>query len=105
MQQLQVLFRNLTLLHRIVANPIQQSLPVSRVKEDHGEVADLLGLNQRQCFKEFVERAKTARKDNETKAVLDEHHLPYEEVLEGEPASLVRIRALLKRQFYISANR
>ena len=63
--------------------------------EDDGKVLDLPRLNQRQRLEQFIERAQLARKGNESIGVLEEEHLPHEEVPAGNPSIEIRVGLLL----------
>ena len=66
--------------------PAHEAGPVVPAEEDHGELVDLAGLDQRERLEQLVERAEAAGKDDERVRVLDEHRLPHEEVAEVHDA-------------------
>ena len=50
-----------------IANPVQHSTPVMPSEQHYRKVSDLLRLNQRERFEEFVESAEAAGKDDEAR--------------------------------------
>src|SRR5918911_543524 len=68
-------------------------------------MAYLLCLDQCESLEEFIHRAKTTREDDKCLRIFDEHGLPYKKVVEVERNVEVGVRALLKGQFDITANR
>src|SRR6266446_6275586 len=77
------------LAHQRVADPVEEAFPVLLADQDHRKRFDLLRLNQRNCFEEFVQRAETARQNNERDGVLDEHYFSDKKVTKVE--ELVRV--------------
>ena len=69
--------------------------------QDDGEIVDFSGLDEGQGFKEFIQGAEPAGKDNEGRGVADEHEFPCEEVPEGHGHVQIGIQRLLARRFSI----
>ena len=70
---------------RVATGSLSQStsgLQYSVPAQDHREVVDLAGLDERQRLEQLVERAEPAGKDDEALRVLHEHRLAHEEVAE-----------------------
>jgi hypothetical protein len=87
------------------ADPIDHPAPVLRPHQDHGEVLDLVRLDERQRLEKLVERAVAAREDHEGIGVLHEHDLAGEEVPELDPEVDVAVEPLLPRQLDVAADR
>src|ERR1700720_467935 len=104
MEQAQIVLGELSLLQRVIANPVEQAIPVTRVVQHHGKVSNLVRLNQRQRLEQLVECAKAPGKDDERLAVFDEHHLAHEEVFEFQRKRLIGIRLLFEGQLDVAAN-
>src|SRR5688500_11081874 len=85
--------------------PPYEARPVRPAEENHRELIDLPGLDQRHRLEQLVERTETARKDDERNGVLDEHRLPHEEIAELNQGIDVWIRSLLERQLDVASNR
>src|SRR5262249_60183282 len=64
---------------------IDNFVPEFRAEQNdrHG-LAWLLGLNQRQYFKEFIHRAETAGKDHQGLGQIDEPEFAHEKVMKSE---------------------
>src|SRR5690348_13309232 len=56
-------------------HPVEQPPPVRLADQHDRKRAKLAGLDQRQRFEQFIQRAETAWKDDETDRVFDEHRL------------------------------
>src|SRR5690606_871869 len=80
------------------ADPLDESAPESTPHEDDREADDRAGLDERERFEELVERAESARQDDESAGVLDEHRLADEEVAELDAQVHVVVEAGLERQ-------
>src|SRR5437762_12614958 len=63
------------------------------------------GLNERQCLKEFIHSAKTARENDKGFGIFDEHGFAYKEVAEIKRDVKVWIRLLFKGEFYVATYR
>ena len=87
------------------AQPLQQAIPLAIAEEDHREVADRRGLDQRERLEALVERPVAARRDDKSAGVADEHHLAREEVAEAKPDVQIGVQRLLTRQFDVAADR
>src|SRR5258708_882542 len=85
--------------------PAEQPSPIVPPEENDRKLIDLSRLDQRQGLERFIERAETARKDDEGARVLDEHRLPDEEVPEVHERVDVRIGTLLERKLDVAADR
>src|SRR5207253_8858556 len=68
-------------------------------------IVHFFGLNERQCLKEFIHSAKTARENDKGFGILDEHGFAYKEVAEIKRDVKVWIRLLLKGEFYVATYR
>src|SRR4051812_45354633 len=79
-------------------SPVEERLPVFAPEEDHGEVADLPGLHQRQRLEELVVRSPTARQDDERLRRLHEADLARVEVAELVGEIEPRIEPLFHRE-------
>ena len=104
-KQSHIVIRDLSLWQHHIANPVQQSTPISCSKQHDRKVANLLRLNQGERFKEFVKRAEAAGKNDEAQTVFHEHHLAHKEVFERQAVRLIRIGLLFERQFDVAADR
>ena len=82
-----------------------QAVPLARPQQDHREVADRPGLDERQRLEELVQGAEAAGADDERGRVADEHHLAGEEVTEHQADVDVRVEVLLARQLDVAADR
>src|SRR5258708_33099880 len=85
--------------------PAEQACPIVAPKENDRKLIDLSRLDQRQRLECFIERAETARKDDEGARVLDEHRLPDEAGPEVHQRIDVRIGTLLERKLDVAADR
>ncbi|CAM5733374.1 hypothetical protein SFUMM280S_04443 [Streptomyces fumanus] len=81
-EQQQVLLGRLALRDQGVLQPVDESAPVLGAEQDDREAGHLLGLHQGEGLEELVQGAEAAGQDHEALRVLDEHHLPDEEVPE-----------------------
>src|ERR1044071_3207331 len=99
-----VVFVDVIRLEHRLFEPAEHAAPVVPAEEHDGEVPNLARLYQRERLEELVERAVAAGEDYEGVAVLDEHRLAHEEVLERYRARLVRVRLLLERQLDVTAD-
>ena len=79
--------------------------PVVAAEQDHREVADHAGLDQRQRFEELVERAEAAGEDDEALGRLHEHRLARVEVRNVQRDVEVIVVALLVRQQDVETHR
>jgi hypothetical protein len=104
-EQQQVLLGRLALGDHRAAEPVDQAAPVVAAEEDDREARDLLGLDEREGLEELVEGAEAAGQDDEALGVLDEHHLPDEEVAEVQADVDVRVQPLLERQLDAETDR
>jgi len=100
-----VLRRDVALGEHPVAHPVDEPAPVVRSHQHHRELADLVGLDQRERLPQLVHRPEAAREDHEPAGVADEHDLAYEEVVELERDVAVGVAALLERQLDVQAHR
>ena len=87
------------------AQPAHEIGPVGAAHEQHGEVADLAGLDEGECLEHLVERAEPAGEHHERRRVAHEHHLAREEVMELERQVHVAVDAELERQVDVEADR
>src|SRR3990172_10808915 len=82
MNEHKVLGRNGADSHGVLPEPVQEAAPVLGADEDHGEAADLFGLDERERLEQFIKGAETAREDHVSHGVFHEHELAHEEVTE-----------------------
>ena len=75
---------------------VSQGSPVDRSNQDHGKVADLPGLHEREGLEQLVDRADAARQHDERIGVLDEQDLTNEEVMARDASIKIPVRPLLK---------
>jgi hypothetical protein len=75
-------------------NSRQYSVP----NNDNREVFDLPGLNERERFKQFVERAGAAGQKYKCIGVFHQQRLSDEEIVECDATIEISIRLLFKRQ-------
>lgn len=87
------------------AQPLKQAVPLAAAEQDHREVADRRGLDQREGLEQLIKRPIAARRDNEGAGVADEHHLAREEVAEAKLDVQIGIGRLLVRQLNVAADR
>ena len=104
-EQLEVVRRDEPFLQHLVADPVEQVLPVLATDEDDGEVQHLAGLDERQRLEHLVERPEAAGEDDEPLARLHEADLACVEVVEREVDVEVLVRRLLVRQLDVEADR
>ena len=83
----------------------QQAVPLPVAEQDHGEVPDRRGLDQREGLEQLIERPEATRGDDEGACVADEHHLAREEVAEAKPDVQVGVQRLLTRELDVAADR
>src|SRR5687767_12162852 len=74
-QELQVGRRDVALAQHPLAHPVDEPSPVVRADQDHRELGDLAGLDERERLPELVHRAEAAGEDHEAAGVADEHDL------------------------------
>ena len=104
MQQVDVTRRNHARVHHRGTDPLDQARPVLSAHEHEGEGTNLAGLHQGRRLEEFVHCAETARHDDKTLRVLDEHGLARKEVPEVHAAVDPLVHALLVRQLDAQAH-
>src|SRR5687767_5980691 len=73
-------------------------------EENHRELVDLPGLNQREGLEQLIQGTEAAGEDDERHRVLDEHRLPHEEVAEVDEAVDVGVGTLLEGKLDIAAD-
>src|SRR5256886_15397091 len=95
---------DLALPRDTVFQPLHETGPVLRSGQDHGEVAHLPGLNQRERLEQLVHRPVSSRVHEEPGQVLDEHRLADEEVTEVDGAFDVGVEPLLERQLDVATD-
>src|SRR6516165_297122 len=77
MQQFEVLRADGFFRHKRSADELPHVVPEFRAHRHHREALELLALNQRQRLKRLIQRAQTARHDDERARVLHKHDLPH----------------------------
>jgi hypothetical protein len=105
LQHVQVLRVDAPVRERPRSQPPDQPVPLAVAQQDHGEVADGVGLDQRQALEQLIQRAVAAGADHERAGVADEHDLVREEVAEAQADVHVRVELLLVRQLDVAADR
>ncbi len=88
-----------------LAHPVEEAVPVGVAHQDHREVPDLAGLDQRQRLEQLVEGPEAAGHDHERVRVLHEHRLAGEEVVELDRDVDIWVEVLLVRQLDVAADR
>src|SRR4026209_1994130 len=63
-------------------HPFEQAVPKFAAETNQRELRDASGLDKREHFIEFIERAKAAWHENKADAVFHKAHLPRKEVVE-----------------------
>ncbi len=88
-------------------SPIQSSRPCQYPEsdQDDGELAHLVGLDQRERLEQLVERAEPAGEEDESLRSLHQHHLAGVEVAEGEGEVEKPVGLLLVRELDVEADR
>src|ERR1700747_2125637 len=89
----------------MLAQPVEQTLPVRRAEKDDRKVLDLSRLRESERLEELIERAEAARKDDEPSGVLHEHVLADEEVAELDAEVDVLVQRLLVGKLDVAADR
>src|SRR5690606_28838448 len=82
--QVHVPLGNVTGAEHGFADPPLQSAPKAGAEQDNREQRRLARLDERERLEELIQRTKPAWQGDETLRVLDEHHLPNEEEVEGD---------------------
>jgi hypothetical protein len=77
-------------------DPAQDAFPVIAADQDHGEIVDLVRLDEGQRFEHLVEGAVPPGKDDVAAGVFHEHHLAREEIVEMDERIDVAVRLLLE---------
>ena len=107
--QFQVVRQNVLIGFQLVVDELQRTFPIGaarHVQQHDGHQGRLAGLNQRQHFQGFIQRAKATRAHDQSVCLLDEKQLAGEEEVEGQQVGRAidrRVGALLKRQGDIKA--
>jgi len=103
--QLQVVRLDVPLVEHPLAHPVHEPAPVAAAHEQHRELGDLPGLDERERLPELVHRPVTAREDHEPAGVAHEHDLAREEIVEVERDVAVGVAALLEGKLDVEAHR
>src|SRR5437660_5386029 len=104
LEELQVFWRNLSLLQHRTLQPLDQTFPVRRTDQRNGEMQDLSRLDQGESFEQLIGGPESSREDDESFRILDEHRLAHEEVAEVDPELYPSIQLLLEGKLDIAAN-
>ena len=91
-------------LLQLALHPMQQSFPVFGAEQDERELRDALGLDERDDFKQLIERAKPAGHVNEAEAVFREADLARKKIVEVQRKVGVAVALLLAGQFDVQAD-
>src|SRR3954470_17895855 len=105
LEQVHVLGADLPALEQSLADPVHEPGPVVAAHQHDREVADLVGLAERDRLEQLVERAEAAGQHHEADRVAHEEQLAREEVVAGELAVEVWVLVLLERQLDVQADR
>ena len=73
--QIQVARRDLPFTDKPRRNPANQPGPIVAPEENHRELIDFSGLDQREGFEQFIQCTEAAREDDERIRIFDEHRL------------------------------
>src|SRR2546423_1788271 len=103
-ENIEILYGDHFFFQQRIPNPVEQALPISLSNEDYRKRFYLSPLDQRDRFKQFVERAEPARQDHEGDRVLHEHYFSYEEIAKVEQLIRVNVRLLFERQFDVESD-
>src|SRR6202040_1610679 len=82
-----------------------QVAPILCAHDDNRKVFDLSGLDERERFEQFVERAGAARHKNKSIGVFYEQRLAHEKVMQRHAAIQIRIWTLLEWKLEIATAR
>ena len=82
MQQVDVLGTDVSHHQNSLLHPIDHPAPVVAAHEHHRESPDLLGLNEREGFEQFIHGTEASRKDHVRYGIFYEHELAHEEIPE-----------------------
>ena len=96
---------DLSFLQDDVFQPVKKAFPVGRSDQNHRKRLDLVSLNEGNGFKKFIHRSKAPGKDDVGDGILDEHHLPDEEVTEAQCDVGIGVRFLLHGKFHVETDR
>ena len=80
-------------------------LPEVGAHDDDGEAFDFFGLDEDECFEDFIHGAEAAGHDDECFGVFDEHDLADEEVVEVNEAVEVWVWVLLHGELDVASQR
>ena len=95
---------NCALIQKLAPHEVEQGQPIVTADEYERKVGNLLGLNQHECFKYFIERAETSGHRDKTIRIFHEHQLPNIKMIEGNPAIEVGVGLLLVKKFDVAPN-
>ena len=104
-QQVEIAGRHLTFSHQTRADPANQSGPIVAAEQDHRELINFSGLDQREGLEQFIQCTEPTWEDDERIRVLDEHRFAHKEIPEIHQRIHVRIGALFKGQLDIASDR